>query len=508
MQRRGWDSRDGGWAVAFGLVGVLMVAPGKAEATTLVLGEATAAPGQSQVALPVSVAITSGQLITMLAWDVTYDPAIVDWEELVVDPAVAALGKQVHAYELSPGLVRLVLYGLDRQAFTSGALAECRLRVLPQALAGSTLVGVSAATAANGNGGDLPLGTADGRVWVEVSTPTPPPADTTPPVLTLTSPADNAQLAFGAAVTVAGTATDNDALAAVTVKGAAVSLQPDGSFSQALTELGAGAHTIAVVATDTSGNAVTLTRTVTIAQPPAPPSGALTVPAALMTNRSSPWLVKGTDLTYWSANVWVEQQVDFGAGGVWGLGLSAMNQNNGGLGLPGGYTFNLTVAIDGAYKGTLKVPGSTTAFQQGALNLTAPAGVHTVRFTWTNDYWLANLYDANLRLKEASFVPGGIAMPPAAMPSVTIVSPAQGSTVSTSTQTLKFEVSNFALGLTKGHLHIQVDNGATWHVYSTTPLLLSNLRSGPHQVKITLVDTSHNAINGTTTPVTTTFTVQ
>lgn len=506
MQRRGRASRHGGWWAGIWVVGVLMVAPRMAEATTMVLGEATAAPGQSQVALPVSVAITEGQLITMLAWDVTYDPAVVDWEALVVDPAVAALGKQLQAYEVSPGLVRLILYGLDRQAFTSGALAECRLRVLPNAAAGSTVVGLNQATAANGNGGELPLGTADGRVWVEVPQN---PADTTPPVLTLTSPADNAPFASGASVTVAGTATDNKTLATVTVNGTLVTLQADGSFSHALTGLAAGPHTIAVIATDASGNAAQAVRTVTIQEPPAPPSGALTVPAALMTNRSSQWVVKDTDLTYWNANVWVEQRVDFGAGGTWGLGLSAMNQNNGLLGLPGGYTFNLTVAIDGVTKGTLKVPGSTTVFQQGALNVTAPAGVHTVRFTWTNDYWQANLYDANIRVKDVAFVPGGIAIsPPSGTPTVTILAPADGSTVTGSTQTLQFQVSNFPLGMTTGHLHIQVDKGSTWHVYSATPLALKNLKLGTHQVKITIVDTNHNAVSGTNTPVTTTFTVQ
>lgn len=470
----------------------------------MVLGEATAAPGQSQVALPMSVAITDGQLITMLAWDITYDPAIIDWEAVVVDPAVTAMGKEAHAFEMSPGLVRLVLYGLDRQAFTSGALAECRLRVLPQAAAGSTMVGLNAAIAASGNGGELPLSTTDGRVWVEA----PASSDTTPPALALTSPADNAQFTMGEALLVAGTATDNDAISGVTVNGTAVTLQAGGSFSQTLSSLAAGAHTITVVATDAGGNTAQAVRAVTIAAPPAPPSAALTVPAALMTNRSSEWMVRGTELTYWNANVWVEQQVDFGTGGSWGLALSAMNQNNGALGLPVGYTFNLTVAIDGAYKGTLKVPGSTTVFQQGALNVTAPAGVRTVRFTWTNDYWRSNLYDANIRIKEASFVPGGIPMPPATMPSVTILSPANGSTVTGSTQTLQFQVSNFTLGQSSGHLHVQVDNGATWHVYSSTPLYLKNLKPGAHRVKMTLVDLNHNAVNGTNTPITTTFTVQ
>jgi hypothetical protein len=137
-----------------------------------------------------------------------------------------------------------------------------------------------------------------------------------------------------------------------------------------------------------------------------PPAGTITIPASGTSTRSSGWLTtNGTELWYWAANQWLEYAVDFGTGGSRTLSAAAINHNSAGLGLPAGYTFNLTVLIDGVNKGTLKVPGSTTLYKTGSLVVTAPAGVHTVRFTWTNDVWTAGLYDSNIQVKEVAVGP-------------------------------------------------------------------------------------------------------
>jgi hypothetical protein len=136
------------------------------------------------------------------------------------------------------------------------------------------------------------------------------------------------------------------------------------------------------------------------------PAGTITIPASGTSTRSTGWLTtNSTELWYWNANQWLEYSVDFGAGGSRTISATAINHNSAGLGLPAGYTFNLTVLIDGVNKGTLKVPGSTTLYKTGSLVVTAPAGVHTVRFTWTNDVWTAGLYDSNIQVKEVSIAP-------------------------------------------------------------------------------------------------------
>ncbi len=102
--------------------------------------------------------------------------------------------------------------------------------------------------------------------------------DTEPPVITITSPADGTVLSE-ATVEVTGTAADDSGVASVTVNGQAANVAGD-AFSATI-ELAPGANTIVVEASDTLGNAGSVSISVTLggdATPPtlsidAPPSG-------------------------------------------------------------------------------------------------------------------------------------------------------------------------------------------------------------------------------------------
>ncbi|MFU2158910.1 stalk domain-containing protein [Caldisericum sp. AR60] len=95
----------------------------------------------------------------------------------------------------------------------------------------------------------------------------PAPKDTTPPTLTVTSPADGSTVNT-ATVEVTGTATDNVGVTFVAVNYKQVSLLPDGSFATEV-QLNEGANTIVVKAFDAAGNVATKTIKVTY-QKPAP----------------------------------------------------------------------------------------------------------------------------------------------------------------------------------------------------------------------------------------------
>ena len=101
--------------------------------------------------------------------------------------------------------------------------------------------------------------------------------DTTPPVLVVSTPADNATTT-NAQTTVAGTATDQSAVH-VAVNGTAVTLATGGAFTTT-TALVVGANTITVVATDSVGNAATVVRTVQRSQagPALPPDPTTVAP--------------------------------------------------------------------------------------------------------------------------------------------------------------------------------------------------------------------------------------
>ena len=104
---------------------------------------------------------------------------------------------------------------------------------------------------------------------IRTVTYTPPVvADTTAPMLIVTSPVNNQEFATNE-ISVIGTVSDNVDLPQaipVTVNGDSVSVATDGSFSYPLI-LTEGSNTITIVATDTSGNPNTVTRTVTYTPP-------------------------------------------------------------------------------------------------------------------------------------------------------------------------------------------------------------------------------------------------
>lgn len=95
-------------------------------------------------------------------------------------------------------------------------------------------------------------------------------ADTTPPQVSITSPANNSETS-DAGITIVGSASDNSELAGVTVNGAAAALSGD-TFS-ATVALNDGANIITAIATDTAGNTASSSITVTrqTSQPPLPP---------------------------------------------------------------------------------------------------------------------------------------------------------------------------------------------------------------------------------------------
>jgi hypothetical protein len=148
-----------------------------------------------------------------------------------------------------------------------------------------------------------------------------------------------------------------------------------------------------------------------------PSAGTILRTATQATAASTGWSISGTERYTWSANKWLEYSIDFGTGGNWTLGLTAKNEPNPSApGLPPGYAYNIQVLIDGVSRGSFGVPGSTSSFQTGTLALSAPSGVHTVRFTWTNDAWTSGLYDANIRVQSVSFAPGQVLPPPPPSP--------------------------------------------------------------------------------------------
>ena len=127
-------------------------------------------------------------------------------------------------------------------------------------------------------GGTRSLGTAPATITKDrvVLVKLIPPADTTPPSVSITAPTNGASLFANLPLTVSATVTDNVAVAfaELWVDG---SLQPpvktNAPFDFAVTNLTLGGHTLAVIGQDTSGNRATNSVSVTLVAPEPPPLG-------------------------------------------------------------------------------------------------------------------------------------------------------------------------------------------------------------------------------------------
>ena len=130
--------------------------------------------------------------------------------------------------------------------------------------------------------------------------------------------------------------------------------------------------------------------------------GLITIPGSSTSNRSADWTAIGFEIFTITAPRWLEYSVDFGTGGTKHVYVTAKNQSYDGMNvLPTGYSYSVTVAVDGVNKGTISVPGSTTTFKSGNVQITGvPAGVHTLRITWTNEVYVQDQYDSNIRIEE------------------------------------------------------------------------------------------------------------
>lgn len=143
-----------------------------------------------------------------------------------------------------------------------------------------------------------------------------------------------------------------------------------------------------------------------------PVSGSLTATAidtsAVSTSPSPAWTTAGTERYAWNTPPWLEYQIDFGASGSFVFSMTAINKNGTPPALPANYQFNIDVAVDGTWKTSIGILGSTTTYQTGNSNAVTLSGIHTVRFTWINDAWSSGQYDANIRVQSISITRQGV----------------------------------------------------------------------------------------------------
>ena len=89
-----------------------------------------------------------------------------------------------------------------------------------------------------------------------------------------------------------------------------------------------------------------------------------------------------------------------------------------------------------------------------------------------------------------------------AAPILTITSPAEGDVLNpeaANSMEVTFTVENFIVDVPSagqdGHIHYNVDGGSTVMIYTTEPITLTNIGTGPHTLNMWLVDNNHNPLD-------------
>lgn len=110
--------------------------------------------------------------------------------------------------------------------------------------------------------------------------------------------------------------------------------------------------------------------------------------------------------TAWS-NHWIEWEVDFGEepeegdeGGSFDILLGCTNHGI----VDNEYQFTVDVYVDGVKKGKLTINADSLTERTGRMGLGKLSGAHTIRLVWTNDKWIPQQLDANVRYSSLNFL--------------------------------------------------------------------------------------------------------
>ncbi|MCA8911040.1 MAG: carboxypeptidase regulatory-like domain-containing protein [Planctomycetes bacterium] len=110
--------------------------------------------------------------------------------------------------------------------------------------------------------------------------------------------------------------------------------------------------------------------------------------------------------TAWSHH-WIEWEVDYGEapgdgeeGGSFDILLGCTNHGI----VDNQYQFKVDVYVDGTKKGTLTITADSITERTGRMGLGKLDGAHTIRLVWTNDKWIPDQLDANIRYSSLKFL--------------------------------------------------------------------------------------------------------
>ena len=114
-------------AVSVGVVMVvcmLAISDNKCLAATVSVGQGSGRSGATGTAVSISLSSGAGEQVAAAQFDVVFDSAVLDLTDVTVGPAAADAEKDVSFSTWEPGVVRVVILGLNDNVITDGVIAE------------------------------------------------------------------------------------------------------------------------------------------------------------------------------------------------------------------------------------------------------------------------------------------------------------------------------------------------------------------------------------------------
>jgi len=138
----------------------------QSSAATLSVGQVDATPGETTVAVPLSLVLSPGNVIAALQGDIAFDSQMLSLSDVSIGPAAAIANKSVSFSIQAPGLVRLIIAGLNQTAIADGVVANMIFSVANSTPSGMQAITLSNALAADPTGAPVPISPVSGGIAV------------------------------------------------------------------------------------------------------------------------------------------------------------------------------------------------------------------------------------------------------------------------------------------------------------------------------------------------------
>lgn len=123
--------------------------------------------GTSGIVIPIQLSIDQDEAVVGVSFEFIYDSSRLNFKSAAIGPAAASVGKNLSNASPEAGLVKIIIFGLNQEVFTSGNIANLVFDIKANAPIGNATLTLDKVAAANFNGKAVPISKTDGSIFIE-----------------------------------------------------------------------------------------------------------------------------------------------------------------------------------------------------------------------------------------------------------------------------------------------------------------------------------------------------